>query len=78
MRSGEKEFHAKIFLAKVQRYFSQSREDATWRCCVFARDFQNRGTLALAGCDAELNRELNVQECDATMLKKGQMPETKV
>jgi hypothetical protein len=38
--------------------------------------FQDCGTLALAGCGAKPNRKLNVQECEATMLKKEKMPGT--
>jgi hypothetical protein len=33
-----------------------------------------REILQLAGCETELNRKLNVQECDATMLNKDLSP----
>jgi hypothetical protein len=38
----------------------------------------NCGTLALAGYKPQLNRIVAVQERDATMLKKEQMPGAKI
>ena len=32
---------------------------------------QNRGTLALAGCEPQLNRIVAVQECDARKAENG-------
>lgn len=56
-----------MFLAKVGR-----RNVASLR-----ETFQDGDSLAPAVCDAELNRITTVQERDARMLNKEQMPEHK-
>jgi hypothetical protein len=65
---------------RSQKYFSQSRNDATTRRGVLAplrETFMIKILKQLAACDTELNRKLKVQERDATMMKEEQMPGAK-
>jgi hypothetical protein len=56
----------------LAKYLLRSYNVASLRLCEIF--FQNCNTLTLAGCEPALNRIVTVQECDATMLKKGMKP----
>jgi hypothetical protein len=51
-------------------------KDSTWRGCAFARNILDTIISDLPVVMPELNRIVTVQECDARMLKKEQMPVT--